>query len=509
MTAPVSVVDGRFGPKVDVPPEWRLLEDKELAAVWRTPRDVLVLVAFLPEAILVEERVLPEYRHDLRLVAAARGGGLLACDLDQRLGVVGVTKEPKPRGEGMSAIGRALLPCPQGHLAISVVAHEGDAPGARDAEDRAVDATTGADPYGYVYEAVDYDPLHGDQDDIERPAWPKRLRLASASDGPEHDAKHPDHPLSRVREVLGQLRERTTKAPWVPQPPPPVVQQDRVQVLLPAGFLAASDGKLAAGQLYRRIGFEKRVTFLVVARHPDARDAGRSVPAAQKLIEQHLVASRALVRKGPRVVAASIGGAEGVLVEHESRLGGAVAGGRGEGHPTWATTFLQPWMDHTLEVTAFGEADDWARMKALVERVSTTVKSVARPALVPDTTRIVGEVTPAGRRRIYRILCHLAHCDGAVDARERECLEEKRRELLITEDEARALEAEGLTGEKLDISKNPAEHKTLLDDMIDIVAADGCLGHEEQKRVLEIAVLAGIPKAQVTERLVERLSGGP
>lgn len=500
--APAPVVDGRFGPRLDVPAEWRLLEDKELAAVWRTPRDVLVLVAFLPEAIVVDEKVLDDYRHDLRLVAAARGGGLLACDLDPKLGVVGLTKEPKPRGEGTSAIGRALLPCPQGHLAISVVAHEGDAPGPRD------DGAAGKDPYGFVYETIDYDPLHGDQDDIERPAWPAKLRLAAPSDGPEHDAKHPDHPLSRVREVMAQLRERTTPAPWTPQPPPPVVQQDRVQVQLPPGFLAASEGRLAAGQLYRRVGFEKRVTFLVVARHPEAKDAGRSVQAAQKLIEQHLVASRALVRKGPRVTAATIGGADGVLVEHESRLGGAVAGGRGEGHPTWATTFLQPWMDHTLEVTAFGEADDWARMKRLVERVSSAVKSVARPALVPDTTRIVGEVTPAGRRRIYRILCHLAHCDGAVDPRERECLEGKRRELLISEDEAKALEAEGASGEKLDISKNPAEHKTLLDDMIDIVAADGCLGHEEQKRVLEIAVMAGIPKAQVTERLVERLSGG-
>jgi hypothetical protein len=44
--------------------------------------------------------------------------------------------------------------------------------------------------------------------------------------------------------------------------------------------------------------------------------------------------------------------------------------------------------------------------------------------------------------------------------------------------------------------------------MIDLVAADGVLEHEKQRRLLEIAVTAGIPRATVTERLLERLSSG-
>lgn len=497
----VPALDGRFGLRLDAPPEWRLLEDKELAAVWRAPGEVLVLASHIPEPLLVDPELVDDYRHDLRLVAAARGGGLLSCELDARLGIVGLTKEPKPRSEGITAVARLLVPALQGHVAVSIVAHEAEPPGPRDAEQRAAAVSSGQDPFGFAFPA----PAAEGPGAV---AWPARLRLATPGDAPEHDAKHPDHPLSRVREVLALVRARAERTlPPHPRPTSPV-HLDRVQLDLPLGFLASGDGKLAHGQLWRRVTFEKRLTFLVVTRHPQSKEAGKSVVDATRLVESQLATARALVRRGPRVAAATVGGRQGVLAEVEARMGGAAAGGRGDGHPTYAATFFLPWSDHTLEVTVFGEADDAPRLRATLERVVASTREAGKPAMVPDTTRIAGEVTPAGRRRVYRLLCHLAARKGEIGPKEREVLEQERVSLLVTREEADALEVEGREGTKLDLSKAAPEQRLLLDAMIDLVAADGVLEHEEQRRLLEIAVTAGIPKATVTERLLERLSSG-
>jgi len=509
VSAPPAL-DGRFGLRLDAPPEWRLLEDKELAAVWRAPGEVLVLASHIPEPLLVDPELVDDYRHDLRLVAAARGGGLLSCELDARLGLVGITKEPKPRSEGITAVARLLVPALQGHVAVSIVAHEQEPPGARDAEQRADPATSGADPYGFTFPAPAGDGPGALASAASGSAtiWPARLRLATPSDAAELDAKHPEHPLSRVREVLALVRARAERTlPPHPRPTSPV-HLDRVQLDLPLGFLASGDGKLAHGQLWRRVTFEKRLTFLVVTRHPQSKEAGRSVVEATRLVESQLATARALVRRGPRVAAATVGGQPGVLAEVEARMGGAAAGGRGDGHPTYAATFFLPWSDHTLEVTVFGEADDAPRLRATLERVVASAQAAGKPAMVPDTTRIAGEVTPAGRRRVYRLLCHLATRNREVGAKEREVLEQERVSLLVTREEADALEAEGREGKKLDLSKAAPEQRLLLDAMIDLVAADGVLEHEEQRRLLEIAVAAGIPRATVTERLLERLSSG-
>jgi uncharacterized membrane protein YebE (DUF533 family) len=182
-----------------------------------------------------------------------------------------------------------------------------------------------------------------------------------------------------------------------------------------------------------------------------------------------------------------------VFVEHEAVIGGAAdARSNQGGHETYSTSFLAPWGSETLEVTCFGERDDWARARHHVDQVAGSVRSATRPAMVADTTRIAGEITPAGRRRVYRLLCHLAHADGVVDAKEREALEAKRQELLLDCAEADALEAEAREGVKLDLSKNPAEQRVLLEAMIEVVAADGSLDHQEQRRVMEIAQLAGV-----------------
>lgn len=493
-----SVIDGTFGLALDVPPEWRQVQDEDLAAVWRTPSGALVLASHLPEPVVVDPALLDDYRMDLRLIAASRGGGLVACELHPTLGVVGLTKEPATGGRGVAAVGRLLAPTVQGHLALSIVAY-----GAEDtlARDEGVDAAAGADPYAFRYEAPP------EAEDVKPWAWPARLLLALPTDAPEHDARWPDHPLSRVRELMQTLQERLRRLEPPPVAPSRHVTIEQLALDLPAGFLAAEQGRLKHGQLFRRVTFEKRVTFLTVCRQPEFADAGRSVAAATQLAQQHVAWAQARLLQGPRVEATTSGGKPGVFAEHEALIGGSPEG-KG-GHETYSASFFTPWASDALEVTCFGERDDWARARRVVDGVVGSVRSTSRPSMVPDTTRIGGEVTAAGRRRVYRILCHLAHADGNVDAKEREALEAQRQQLLLDRAEADALEAEAVKGEKLDLSKNPAEQKLLLDAMIEIVAADGCLEHEEQRRIMEIAQLAGIPRQAVSERLLDLLTGPP
>ncbi|MCO5170734.1 MAG: TerB family tellurite resistance protein [Planctomycetes bacterium] len=497
MTQP-KVIDGTFGVRLTVPDGWRQVQDEVLAAVWRAPDGALVLVSHLPEQVIVDPALLDDYRLDLRLIAAARGGGLLACELHPTLGVVGITKEPATDGPGLVVVGRALVPTSQGHLAVSVVATGGAEALARDA---GRDPASGADPYGFQPEPA------AARAGFAPAAWPERLLLALPTDAPEHDAASPDHPLSRVRAALEALRVGARRLEPEPVAPSRRVVLDALAFDLPPGFLAADQGRLKHGQLFRRVTFEKRVTFLTVCRQPEHPEAGRSVEAAGRLVQQHVAWAQARLLQGPRLEATTLGGKAGVFAEHEAAIGGPVGGPVG-GHETYSASFLLPWEDHALEVTCFGERDDWARARRNLDAVVGSARSATKPSMVPDTTRIAGEVTPAGRRRIYRILCHLAHCDGEVDPREREALEAQRQQLLLDQAEAAALEAEGARGEKLDLSKNPAEQRLLLDAMLEVVAADGCLDHNEQRRVMEIAQLAGIPRQAVSERLLDLLAGG-
>jgi uncharacterized tellurite resistance protein B-like protein len=492
------VIDGTFGIALDVPAEWRHVQDEDLAAVWRTPNGALVLASHLPEPVIVDTSLLDDYRMDLRLIAASRGGGLVACELHPTLGVVGLTKEPATGGRGVAAVGRFLAPTVQGHLALSVVAFGGEDTLARD---EGVDAATGADPYGFRYEAPPAVVAAG----LTPWAWPARLLLALPTDAPEHDARWPDHPLTRVRELMATLRARLRRLEPPPVAPSRQATLEQLTLDLPAGFLAAEQGRLKHGQLFRRVTFEKRVTFLTVCRQPEFPEAGRSIVAATQLAQQHVAWAQARLLQGPRVAEATSGDKAGVFAEHEANIGGS-ADGKG-GHETYSASFFTPWAGDSLEVTCFGERDDWARARRIVDAVVGSVRSASRPSMVPDTTRIGGEVTPAGRRRVYRLLCHLAHVDGNVDAKEREALEAQRQQLLLDRAETDALEAEGKKGERLDLSKNPAEQKLLLDAMIEIVAADGALAHEEQRRIMEIAQLAGIPRQAVSERLLDLLTG--
>ncbi len=131
------------GLRLDIPDDWTLLDDKELAVAWRTPAGAVAFASLHPEPAHVGPETLEDHISDLRLLAASRGGGLVACSLDPVLGVLGLTLEPRPDGQ-LAAVARALLPAASGHLQLGVVADgagsSGDGPG--------------RDPFGFDYAPV-------------------------------------------------------------------------------------------------------------------------------------------------------------------------------------------------------------------------------------------------------------------------------------------------------------------------------------------------------------------
>ncbi len=103
-----------------------------------------------------------------------------------------------------------------------------------------------------------------------------------------------------------------------------------------------------------------------------------------------------------------------------------------------------------------------------------------------------GEISANGRRRIYRILCRLAYCDGDVDPSERARLEHYRGRFGLDQKEAVILEAEAAHGNRLQLGRAHAERDLLIQAMADIVAADGRLDQAEEKRLREISGHLGI-----------------
>ncbi|HBP17061.1 MAG TPA: hypothetical protein DEA08_04595, partial [Planctomycetes bacterium] len=76
----------------------------------------------------------------------------------------------------------------------------------------------------------------------------------------------------------------------------------------------------------------------------------------------------------------------------------------------------------------------------------------ASPRLGPDSGEgsATGSVSKNGVRRVYRVLCHLAACDGEVHPRERSVLEAFRQAFQIGDAEGERLEGEGVGGDKLE-----------------------------------------------------------
>lgn len=113
-------------------------------------------------------------------------------------------------------------------------------------------------------------------------------------------------------------------------------------------------------------------------------------------------------------------------------------------------------------------------------------------------------VSHNGVRRIYRVLCNLAWCDGEVADLERTLLEETRSRFKIEPYEAASLEAEGKEGNNLGVGRRDAERELMIDTMIDMVMVDGVLATEEQERLIKFGVTFGLDQAALAKRIVAR-----
>ena len=117
-------------------------------------------------------------------------------------------------------------------------------------------------------------------------------------------------------------------------------------------------------------------------------------------------------------------------------------------------------------------------------------------------------VTTNGVRRIYRILCHLAWCDGDVASAERSYLDRLREQFGIGDTEALELEAAGKLGEGLTMGKREDERALLIDCMIDVTMADGVLAAPEQKKLIKIGTKLGLSERTLAERILQRARAG-
>ena len=116
-------------------------------------------------------------------------------------------------------------------------------------------------------------------------------------------------------------------------------------------------------------------------------------------------------------------------------------------------------------------------------------------------------VSHNGVRRIYRVLCHLAHCDGEVASQERGYLDDFRRRFQIVDAEGTVLEAEGAAGQSLGVGRRPEERQLMIDTMIDVTMIDGVLSTEEQERLAKFAVTFGLDKETLAKKIVARIQG--
>lgn len=118
----------------------------------------------------------------------------------------------------------------------------------------------------------------------------------------------------------------------------------------------------------------------------------------------------------------------------------------------------------------------------------------------------MAELTPQGQRRIYRIMCNVAACDGSVAPSERALLEAAQGRFGLSAEEASALEAEGAAGESLEIGEEKSERDALISAMIEVAAADGRIDAAERKRLVRVAKQIGLTFQELQDQLLPHLS---
>jgi len=116
-----------------------------------------------------------------------------------------------------------------------------------------------------------------------------------------------------------------------------------------------------------------------------------------------------------------------------------------------------------------------------------------------------GKLSSKAKRRIYRVLCYITHCDGDVDPREREVLAAYQARFGLSDAEARALESEGADVKQLRLGGKSLEIAELIKGMVEVVAADGMFALDEEKKLLKLAHALGVPEGMILQRVDEAL----
>lgn len=114
-------------------------------------------------------------------------------------------------------------------------------------------------------------------------------------------------------------------------------------------------------------------------------------------------------------------------------------------------------------------------------------------------------VSASGVRRVYRLLCHIAHCDHELHPRERALLDRYRQRFGLSLAEAASLEEEGKRRE-IRMGRHQHEQHMLMSAMVDVAAADGRLERSEHKRLLKVAGAIGLQQAELVALIRRRFS---
>jgi tellurite resistance protein len=457
--------------------------------VWRTRDGDLVVIDHVPAPALVGPFLLDDYRHDLRLTAGAHRGGLIECELHDRLGVVGITKEPQAQGQGVLIRGYALAPSPRGHLAVSMLAQEGGATGSREAhvlrDSGTIPLDWLGDPYGYEHDSTqDFAPMRAMSSlKHERDPWASDLFVRNRSDSRRFDAVFPRHPLTRVREHLNQLGGRLE----LTASPPPTREQATACGLrfgVPLGHLRISSAEW--GCLYRRVSFAGRIQFMTVTHRPAA--CATDPRAVAQELERVERAGRIQILQGPRHEQRSIGGFRGIYTEYEARSGK---------RELYVAAFNLPVGSHAVEISLSGERDDWVRAN---RDLNVVVRSASTQG--QDDS---GELSETAIERIYRMLVRLAYCDDSIDPCERDVLDAFQIKYGLDPDRGAQLERESATSDKHRIGRELGEQNLLLRAMVEVAVADGVLDPAEVKRLRMVARAMGVSEHKLMQLVQERL----
>lgn len=476
--------DGRWGARLRIPAEWGVLQDEPDRCSWDCGGMAATLEHWR-EDVAIDGYFLAEFRQDLRLQAALRGGGLIACELRPGLsGVWGLTKEPQRRAKtGSTYRAQLLVPTARGTLCLGALAHEIPPVGERETSLSKPEQARGRDPYGYEFlpsEAAAPGSI---------PSWrlPADLSLANESDLPDYDLLFEDHALTRVRRLLDEL-ELEISEPSTFRVPRGRVAVGSARFFRPLGFVGRGETLVGEGVRCVRTSFNRYQAELWVAHHP--RPAGELLELAPRIWDEVLIG----VPGGPgatrQIRHEAWGERAGVRVDYEL-----------SDPERYGVACLLPWEDHLLEVHRLGPIWDWERAQGDLRAILESLDDDAAPAR-PSAPE---GVTPKGLRRVYRVLSWFAQGDAFVDPREARLLAEVQREFGISEEEAIHLGHEASGAGQIRLGRRAAERDLLVRRLVQMVAVDGIFDPAEQHRLSLLAPRIGIDSVAAIRLIQDEL----